>query len=482
MKFPKILILIFLTLHQAVFCQSESIKNIENNIKKINHQNAYKNYNTEQLLQLTTEVYAHSKDINYKEGQLKAQMKFLQIYFNTGNVDGVIQMFPETQITATELDDNYSLARAMRYYAWAMTKIGNYDEALSTLKKTKDLSKQLKNDEQKIVLMNVNSSLSSYYEAKNLNVDSMLIHSQIAYKYATLLDSNYQGRDQAIAGTANVLGNIFVYKNDLANGKKFIKIALNHYEKTEDEAILAKIYKSLGSIYLKENNNSNAIYYFSEAITLSKKSNQTDEVMNILPMLSSAYQGAGQYKEASNKLNEYKALDDSIKSNIKNLNNKMYKKNAVTNDTLISKKLLLAIIIFLIVLSAILYYKNKKVKSYRDTVSIEAKKNTYNQEVLDFSINAVDELSKLAKENEQAFYTGFLEVFPDFKNNLLERYPNLSKADLRLAAYLKMNFDTKEISAFTNSTIKSVEGKKYRFRKKVELHKDQDLYTFISQF
>lgn len=77
------------------------------------------------------------------------------------------------------------------------------------------------------------------------------------------------------------------------------------------------------------------------------------------------------------------------------------------------------------------------------------------------------------------FEQNFNQVHEQFFKKLLELYPELSKGDLKLAAYLRMNLSSKEISQLLNITYRSVELKRYRLRKKMHLESEENLVEFM---
>ena len=84
-------------------------------------------------------------------------------------------------------------------------------------------------------------------------------------------------------------------------------------------------------------------------------------------------------------------------------------------------------------------------------------------------------------ENKQQkiFETYFDEVHDEFFKRLKEKYPQLSPNDLRLCAYIRMNFSTKEIATLLNISYRGVEISRYRLRKKLILPRDKNLSTFL---
>ena len=91
--------------------------------------------------------------------------------------------------------------------------------------------------------------------------------------------------------------------------------------------------------------------------------------------------------------------------------------------------------------------------------------------------------SNISTEQDwQLFEANFKEVHEEFLEKLLEKYDHLTPSDLKLAAYLRMNLSTKEIAQLFNITNRSVELKRYRLRKKLELDTEINLGEFMMKF
>ncbi len=83
------------------------------------------------------------------------------------------------------------------------------------------------------------------------------------------------------------------------------------------------------------------------------------------------------------------------------------------------------------------------------------------------------------QDNWQVFEKNFDKVHENFLLKLKERHPGLTPKDLRLAAYLRMNLSSKEISPLMNISVRSIEISRYRLRKKMSLEKDQNLTDYL---
>lgn len=67
----------------------------------------------------------------------------------------------------------------------------------------------------------------------------------------------------------------------------------------------------------------------------------------------------------------------------------------------------------------------------------------------------------------------------DFLKKLKSNHPDLTPHDLRFCAYLRLNLTSKEIAPLLNISVRSVEIKRYRIRKKMDLPHEKSLVDYI---
>lgn len=84
-----------------------------------------------------------------------------------------------------------------------------------------------------------------------------------------------------------------------------------------------------------------------------------------------------------------------------------------------------------------------------------------------------------SEKDWRMFEQSFSEVHENFLTKLKEEYPELTPADIQLCAYLKLNLPSKEIASLLNITVRAVEIRRYRLRKKLDLEHDMNLTEFI---
>ena len=88
--------------------------------------------------------------------------------------------------------------------------------------------------------------------------------------------------------------------------------------------------------------------------------------------------------------------------------------------------------------------------------------------------------SLLSSDGEwQNFKIHFEQVHPDFFTRLKERFPDLSKNELRLCAYIRLNMSAKEIAQVLSVRADTVNTSRYRLRKKIGLPPGTSLDSFI---
>ncbi|WP_188653131.1 triple tyrosine motif-containing protein [Yeosuana aromativorans] len=77
------------------------------------------------------------------------------------------------------------------------------------------------------------------------------------------------------------------------------------------------------------------------------------------------------------------------------------------------------------------------------------------------------------------FVKAFNNTDKGFLDKVKKLHPNLTSNDIRFCVYLRLNLSSKEISDLLNITVKSVETKRYRLRKRMNLPHEVNLIDYI---
>lgn len=144
-----------------------------------------------------------------------------------------------------------------------------------------------------------------------------------------------------------------------------------------------------------------------------------------------------------------------------------YEKSIIKNELKLKERELFSKINFI-------SQRNQHISNIKDKIS----KNNNDPS---FIKNLENELKYLTSSNRayKEFDKMLSQVYPKFYEKLNSN-PGLSKTDIRLAAYIKMNHSNHEISRISGISIRTVESQRYRLSKKLKLKKGQELNSFIN--
>ena len=166
--------------------------------------------------------------------------------------------------------------------------------------------------------------------------------------------------------------------------------------------------------------------------------------------------------DENNRLLEFKELENEqelMKIRNEELSNDVDAKNrelAVSTMTLLKKNELLALI------------KEDLKKSSDETTGLSIK-------------SVISTISRNITEDNtwNVFKEAFDNADKDFLKKAKAAHASLTPNDLRLCAYLRLNLSSKEIAPLLNISVRSVEIKRYRLRKKIDLTHEQGLVEYI---
>ncbi|OPB92798.1 hypothetical protein BB020_07855 [Elizabethkingia occulta] len=117
----------------------------------------------------------------------------------------------------------------------------------------------------------------------------------------------------------------------------------------------------------------------------------------------------------------------------------------------------------------VLHLKRKALKSKVEELQLESQSKKQ------------EEVIKLAKKNDSTFLVKFQEVYPEFVTKLQAINPDLEVSEITFAALISLNFTSKEISTYTFVQHTSVQQRKRRLRKRLNIPSDMDMYEFFQE-
>jgi DNA-binding CsgD family transcriptional regulator len=114
----------------------------------------------------------------------------------------------------------------------------------------------------------------------------------------------------------------------------------------------------------------------------------------------------------------------------------------------------------------------------------ELEEKYYNLMKTQFIINNLNseditEIYKLAETNSALYFDKFCFFFPNFKEALQKISSDLSFNEMHFCSLIKLNYDTKKMAQILNLTVRAVESKKYRLKKKLNLDSEVNIHEYL---
>ncbi|RRN77353.1 transcriptional regulator, partial [Pseudoxanthomonas sp. SGD-10] len=128
-------------------------------------------------------------------------------------------------------------------------------------------------------------------------------------------------------------------------------------------------------------------------------------------------------------------------------------------------------------------YKNELLQKIRNQIS--DLKDEQGKKLSDDQLRKIQKLIDEGMHDERdwnLFETSFNEAHENFFKRLKQNHPALVPNDLKLCAYLRMNMSSKEMASLLNISVRGVELRRYRLRKKLDVPHDKNLVEFLMEF
>lgn len=314
------------------------------------------------------------------------------------------------------------------------------------------------------------------------------------------------------AATYLNLADRYIELSRFSEAHNFLQKSLQIGQQIQALDIVSQSYKHIAEIYEKTQNFSQALLYYKKYDSLDKK------------ILNEA--NLKQINELENKY-ELAKKDQAILRKEKELEKIRYERNR--------NYLILGILVSLLITTIVglrnLYLRNKRQQAEKKVVACELERTLMMQEELksqqealkhqleyqqkellsatlqktqqheailqikeyvkkssDKSQENIQKIKQLISSTENLekdwneFKMRFEKIHENFFKHLQEKYPELTENDLRMCAFIKLHLDKKQIATLLNITPKAVEMSRYRLKKKLHLHADENLNKFIQNF
>lgn len=396
------------------------------------------------------------------------------------------------------IDEDYTDSDIILQAMIKEVKVSNYNNLgfdSEALKECYDILKLLKNKKKDAFLLKIKAleNISSHYYIIDSNDMALeyLKKAEMLLKEEIFKSVNINCE---LADLYERKGNVFLYADKNDSAFFYIKKAYDLILK-EQKASKYSQYSAMGDYYFKIGNHNLAIDYYLIALGDMKSHRFNDAVYkaDIYNRLGISYQLIGDLENSKKYTQKYFSLK-TITSyiNSKSVENaaRLIKKEKEKEMLQYQKRNISTILVILLLLTVFLLIgvlryrllKNRKRRLlFEKEIQIE-QKDEENLELKNKIMHPIEEIEKMAKSNDPAFLASFQERYPNFTTKLLKINPNLVVSELRFCALLSLNFTTKEIAKFTFISTKTVENKKTRIRKRLNIPNDVLISIWFQRF
>lgn len=448
------------------------------------------NFNLEQNISFLNNLFKESEKIHYEKGMYRSLLQINNWYMLKSEYKSAIPYFEKIENLPLKNPDNIKYkVYALQNKAFAFTNLGLYDDAQVAINKSMLLALKVNDNDKKFRFLGKAFDLkAAVYIQLKMPEDSVILYlkkSAVQYKQlknntdrTTLLNAAYINMSISFF-EAKKLDSALLYSHKVAKQKQI------------DDKTKSGVFQTLAQIHREKNNWDSAFYYYKQAEAISAKFGDALDLKSIYQTLTEMYDKSGDKENALIYAKKYSHLSDSL--NVINqqgaaLANKDIKEDLQEENASQQKRLywiiggIIIILLFISLLSLYIFRNYTKEKKSRQEKKNIIEEKTKELEKLQSKVNdSFDEIVSLAKNNDPAFLGRFKEVYPDFCNKLQMTYPDLLNSELAFCAYLKLNFSTKEIATYTFTAIKSVQNRKNRIRKRLNIPSEEDIYIWIDK-
>jgi len=135
--------------------------------------------------------------------------------------------------------------------------------------------------------------------------------------------------------------------------------------------------------------------------------------------------------------------------------------------------------------NALQLVKNKEFASELNKLLIKLDSNIASEDLKSKQlIKKLSELinSKISDDSLERFNIAFYSIHENFNKNLTNKFPALTKSEIKLCALLKLGMSTKDIASILYQTNESIKVSRSRLRKKLGLDQSQNIHAYLSNF
>lgn len=480
-KINKIVLFSFVILFLRVFSQQYTERNIDSLLIKTSEELRTR-ISDDDLIRWNEGIVKAAIRIGYHEGEAMGYVNIANRFVFKGDLKTGLEYLNKAEDISKKSNNVFLLGKVNQEYAQMYYKMNVNKLALEYSTKAMNYALKLRKDNRdcRLFLRYIYSTRSGFMDGVN-QPDSALIYLHKAVK----IDAN--PLDAANIGRYYTLFEVQPDSAEYYFKKAFGLLETRNFKHNRYQR--AVVLQNYGLFLQSQKKNDEAIIAYEKSTAVAKQVNRPLLILRNYRELCALYKKEGNSEKENEYLNKAISLQDSLGDNQNqtidlsiNRLNKDREKGKIqletqNNNTLWYGGVLLLLIILIIIYFYLRIRKKKEKLTESEKIILEKENETKD---LKRKLNEnYENIIQLAKENKVDFFPKFQEAYPELGKELLKINPNLPKSDLSFCAMIWLGFSSKEIAQCISMEHRSVQTKKYRIRKKLNLESETDLYHFF---
>ena len=462
------------------------------------------------------------------------------IFFNQGQYTKALERYNLCKTYFSQLDSLLPKIRGLsttyNNIALVHIELKNYNLALENISKAYNLRKN--NNFNPIDIAHSFKSFSELYFIWNMQDKGDFYLSKTDSIYTIIQEEKSSAKfkdfdDLTFKLLENYLGNCYEYKGEYLYRQKRYEQALEAYSNAAShygDFTFQKVslLNKKANVFYKLSDYENCLKVIEECILLSKEQNLQNEEEVALELKFKVLNKLGLSLDVESTLDEilknkdyrYSVQIDQLLSGLESKNEILIKKSEIKDEKEKNSRIVfISIIVILILAFATAYFLSRKVYLDKQMIIINQKEKIAKselehkkRELAAISTNIVQENEQISnilkdlkyyssllktekdrnsfspliksinrllseKRKEDLYSDQFNAAYPGYLEYLTRTFTDLTTSDLKLCTFLRMNLNTKEVADIMGLSVRSVESRRYRLRKKLRLSKDEDLVS-----
>lgn len=438
-------------------------------------------------------VLAYADQLDYNRGIIEASLLVCKHYIREGS-DSKALFYATKAEKKCAVSDYSNRVKLKRIKAKCLTRLGFYEVAEKQLKQALYNAEKIADPKNKIIQEGlIYAEIGNNHTENGETAQKAIVYYQKSLEIFDQINDTDPLKKQYTFFILVKIASFYRRQKQLDKVRLYLKKAAVFSDSLKDNQDKAAFFYNQGIVSSADNNLDKAKQYYQKALQILKHEHKIRAKKELYYELFRVCQNLKIPDSCRYYREQYKLYNDSLYRMHKKDANRVLrffeeeKQHDIKRRSLNYFYITMICVVILLIGSPKLFRLHRKFMLLQEEkVALENQLKSRNVffEALNSknnpTLNDVINLDRLARERSPAFLIEFKKCHMDFCRKLIERNPGIS-SDLKFCALIKLNYTTTQIADYTNSSIRAIESRKYRIRKKLGIARDKNIYEWFQE-